>query len=233
MEFKFSCPNCGQRIAATLDQIGARGMCPTCSSPFDVPAPDGQSGARKTPPPPPPLAQTHSAPSSGAPPPPPPAKKAAGNYNWIAAVMAMVMILGFRGCFSGGSDANRITKVLNRCAEISRQAARYNNDPGMQASFFASEAQKIDVSRCPPDFRMAFQAHIFAWQQAAPAFANNNFATNFLEGFMAGTSGDSRFLGGANRGAGMATQNINSTYFELTQIAARYGAKIPTSIAGE
>ena len=39
MEFKFSCPHCGRHISATTEYVGVRTTCPTCSSPFDVPAP--------------------------------------------------------------------------------------------------------------------------------------------------------------------------------------------------
>ena len=38
-EFKFECPNCGQRIAAPIQQAGTRGICPTCQTEFTVPHP--------------------------------------------------------------------------------------------------------------------------------------------------------------------------------------------------
>jgi hypothetical protein len=40
MKYKFSCPHCGQRIATTPEYIGVQAACPTCSLPFEVPAPD-------------------------------------------------------------------------------------------------------------------------------------------------------------------------------------------------
>ena len=39
MEFKFSCPNCGQHITASSEEVGVHTACPTCSSPLDIPAP--------------------------------------------------------------------------------------------------------------------------------------------------------------------------------------------------
>ena len=132
-----------------------------------------------------------------------------------------------------GSDSSRITKVLKQCAEVSQRAAAYNNSPGAQANFISAEFQKIDVSGCPAEFRMAFQSHVFAWQQAAPALGNNNLGTAFLEGLAAGVTEDPRFIGQAGQQAGYAGQQINATYYQLTQIAAKYGARIPRPVAGE
>ncbi|HEY3899351.1 MAG TPA: hypothetical protein VGM54_12090 [Chthoniobacter sp.] len=39
MNFKFACPNCGQRIGATLEDVGTIGGCPSCQQQFTVPAP--------------------------------------------------------------------------------------------------------------------------------------------------------------------------------------------------
>lgn len=144
------------------------------------------------------------------------------------AVIAVAFILS--AC---GSDSSRITKVLEQCAKISQRAAVYNNSPGVQAGFIAAESQKIDVTGCPPDFRMAFQSHVFAWQQAAPSLGNNNLGTAFLEGLAAGVTEDPRFIGQAEQEASYAGQQINATYYRLTQIAAKYGARIPRSVVGE
>jgi hypothetical protein len=147
--------------------------------------------------------------------------------NLIAAVLIAFTLAG---C---GSDSSCITKVLEQCSQISHRAAAYNNSPGAQANYIAAEFQKIDVSGCPEDFRMAFQSHIFAWQQAAPALGNNNLGTAFLEGVVSGLADDPRFIGQAGQQAGYAGQQINATYYQLTQIAAKYGARIPRSVAGE
>jgi hypothetical protein len=39
MNFKFACPSCGQRIGATLEDVGTIGGCPSCQQEFTVPAP--------------------------------------------------------------------------------------------------------------------------------------------------------------------------------------------------
>ena len=39
MNFKFECPNCKQRIAASRDDAGTIGTCPSCATQFTVPTP--------------------------------------------------------------------------------------------------------------------------------------------------------------------------------------------------
>jgi len=237
MEFKFYCPHCGQHISATTNQVGKRGACPTCSRAFDVPAPAGYQSEQKSPPPPPPsqhaAAEAQNPPTTNIPPPPPQEKKPKSPFSFVGIALVVLVIVGIRSCFSGGSDASKITNVLDRCAEIGQRAAQYNANPGAQANFIAREFQKIDVANCPQDFRAAFQAHIFAWQQAGPYLGNDTLSTSFLEGVLAGATKDSRFIGAAGDQAALARQQINSTYFSLTQIAARYGARVPNSVAGD
>jgi hypothetical protein len=58
-EFKFSCPNCQQSIAATSEYSGVQINCPSCQKPLVVPHAPGAASSIATPTPP------------GAPPPPP------------------------------------------------------------------------------------------------------------------------------------------------------------------
>jgi len=144
------------------------------------------------------------------------------------AVLAFSLLIG-----CSKSDGDRITDILNQCAQNSHKAASLNSNPGAQANYIASSFQSMDVTKCPADFRMAFQAHAFAWQQAVASFANNNFGTAFLEGLAAGATDDPRFIGQAGGQAAYAAQEINRTYYALTQIAAKYGARIPRSVVGQ
>ena len=144
--------------------------------------------------------------------------------------LAAVIALALTGC---GSDASRITSVLKECKKVSHEAQIFRNNPEAMANFIANGFQKIDVTRCPPEFREAFQAHVFAWQQAAPALGNNTFGTAFIEGFAAGMTNNPGYIGQASEQAAYAGQQINATYYVLAQIAAHYGARIPRSAAGE
>ena len=146
-------------------------------------------------------------------------------------LIAFIAFSLIAGCSK--SDGDRITEILNQCAQNSHKAAALNSNPGAQANYVASSLQGMDVSKCQADFRMAFQAHAFAWQQAAPYLSNNNVATAFFEGLAAGATDDPRFIGQAGQQAAYAAQQINQTYYTLTQIAAKYGARIPRSVVGQ
>jgi len=122
--------------------------------------------------------------------------------------------------------------VLEKCATKSQEAAKYT-DVAAQANFISRTFQEINVTHCPADFRMAFQAHAIAWQEAVPAYSNNSAGTAFVEGFAAAVTQNPEYVGQANQQANYASQKINDTYYVLTQIAAKYGARIPRSVVGE
>ncbi len=52
----------------------------------------------------------------------------------------------------------------------------------------------MDVTKCPADFRMPFQAYALAWQDAVPSIANDNLTMAFLEGVAARTFDALRFI---------------------------------------
>ena len=141
--------------------------------------------------------------------------------TWIAALILPLLLIG---C---GSDASHIEKILNRCAEISRQVSGRGLGPATQARMVADAFQTLNVSDCPVDFRIAFQDHINAWRNAQAAFSSNNLPNNFLEGFIAGVREDPASIGCLQAQANLAASQVNATYYELTRIAARYGARIP------
>lgn len=130
------------------------------------------------------------------------------------------------------TEAQAITSVLNKCAVVSKTAGKYSA-PVEQAAFVARSFQAIDVRGCPADFRMAFQAHVNAWQEASSAFAGNTAGNAFLEGVAAGLTQNPGYIGQAGQQATYAAEQVDATYYTLTQIAAKYGARIPRSVVGE
>lgn len=138
----------------------------------------------------------------------------------IRSTFALVALSFLVAC--GRSDADRISDVLDRCAQISEKPAGFS--PGLKAKIVAEAFQKMDVSRCPADFRAAFQEHVFAWQQAAPYFANENVATSIFEKLAANNTNDPSLAGQAGQ---QAARKIKETYEVLTKVAAQYGARIP------
>ena len=86
-EFKFSCPHCGQHLAATLDWIGRAFNCPTCRKEFAVPAS------------PTPHAAPTAAPAPGAPAvPPAPAPAPSGKTSGLAIAS---LVCGLVPCLGG------------------------------------------------------------------------------------------------------------------------------------
>lgn len=145
----------------------------------------------------------------------------------LAVAGLWLLILHVTGC--SRTPAGSIEHVLNECAEISKAAGVYH-DHAAQAGYVADRFQALDTSGCPLDFRAAFQAHVNAWRQAQMAFANNTLPNNFIEGAVAGFTGDNSNLGTTMGAASQAASDINSTYYQLTTIAAAYGARVPRSV---
>jgi hypothetical protein len=94
-EFKFSCPHCGQHLAATPDSIGRAFNCPTCQKEFAVPvSPPPHTAPTAVPTPgvpalPPPPAAT---------PPPPPAPAPSGKTSGLAVAS---LVCGLVPCLGG------------------------------------------------------------------------------------------------------------------------------------
>lgn len=133
-------------------------------------------------------------------------------------------------CSGGGasSEARAINRVLGESQKIAANAAnRFQNDPGNYALFVSQQYQRVELNGCPSDFRYAYQQHINAWHQAAPYFAVNIPLNSFLEGLYSGYTGDFSSFGATNYNAQVAAQGIQQTYYQLTQLAAGYGANIP------
>ena len=145
----------------------------------------------------------------------------------ILAVAGLWLLMFIGAC--SRTPAGSIEHVLNQCAEISSAASRQQSLTA-KAGYVADHFQALDTSGCPMDFRMAFQAHVNAWRQAQMAFANNTLTNNFIEGAVAGFSGNTSNVGATMGAASQANEDINSTYYQLTTIAAAYGARVPRSV---
>jgi hypothetical protein len=95
---------------------------------------------------------------------------------------------------------------------------------------YCEEANQLDLSGCPADFRVAFRHYIAAvgdMQQAA-AQMPEDFAQGVLMGAL-----NSALLGEADGGVGRIQGNMNlamermkATYAEVERIGAKYGAAL-------
>lgn len=150
----------------------------------------------------------------------------------LGALPGLLFLVGmFFGALSQGSgEAAAIERVLQEDLAISREAkTRFPNNAPEAARHIAKRMQGIDTTRCPAEFRLAFQRHANAWEQSVAYIAADTPLTAFLEGLHAGATDDYRFFGLSNQQASLAKEQIDATYRELKEIAAAYGARIPTS----
>ncbi len=139
------------------------------------------------------------------------------------------VLLGLGGGSVGNPEAAAMERALTQGIEIGREAAkRFPNDAARQSRFIAFELQKVDTRGCPPEFRVAYQRNVEAWEIATPYFHADNPMTSFLEGLYGGLSNDYSVIGTSNYQARLAAQNIDETYQHLKMTAVALGAGIPT-----
>lgn len=149
----------------------------------------------------------------------------------VFASLILSLVLAVSGC--SRSPARPIENVLNQCAKISADANALHANSSTTAGYVADHMQTIDTSACPQDFREAFQIHINAWREAQNANARNTLDNALVEGAVAEIRQDSSGIGAAASAADAANQDINATYYQVTEIAAKYGAKIPRSAVNQ
>lgn len=102
--------------------------------------------------------------------------------------------------------------------------------------------RSIDLSECPLDFRVAYMAHIHAWDEAAAVMAandklNSNEDSDAIAGGLAtlfssdATPWQDHLNAKANieRLAAQADADIKSTFNQVEILAAAYGARVPHS----
>lgn len=149
----------------------------------------------------------------------------------VGALPGLLFLVGmiFGSIAPGFVVATEMERALREGIEVGRDAEkRYSDDAAKQSRFIASELQKIDTQGCPPEFRLAFQRNIDAWETAVPYFEANNPGTHFLEGFFGALANDYSGVGFSDYQARLAVENIEATYRDLREIAIAYGASIPT-----
>ncbi len=91
--------------------------------------------------------------------------------------IGIFMLLG--GCTSK-SDYT-IGSVLVKWENSFAQANNNGMSAGAAAAFMATEMQKMDTRRCPPEFRVAFQQHRNAWAEAAQVFSQETSLKKYME----------------------------------------------------
>jgi hypothetical protein len=95
---------------------------------------------------------------------------------------------------------------------------------------YRKELGRLDMSDCPPDFRVAYRHHISAWGDAEAAI--KQVPEGFLEGVFVGAMNSllhGEIDGGGRRLEGNIKRElecVRDSWFEVEKIGAKYGAAL-------
>lgn len=146
----------------------------------------------------------------------------------VSIVVALGVALSGVGS-SSSAEARSIEKVLTQVMRVEKEANKSpSSDSATTARFFARELLRIDTRSCPPEFRVAYQDLVAAWETAIPYLSADTALTTFLEGFVGGLTSDYSGVGRSGEQAQLAIQQIRSSAQALHRIAVAHGARIPT-----
>jgi hypothetical protein len=132
-------------------------------------------------------------------------------------------------------DKHAILRVLRADQELTRQ--RDALPPGATPSKIAwaigrycDDLERLDMSDCPADFRVAYRHHVGAWREARAAIAK--LPDDIFEGVFMGAMNSilrGELDGGASRLEGdvkRSLERVRDTWIEVEKIGARYGAAL-------
>lgn len=158
-------------------------------------------------------------------------------------VVVLFLIVGGVGC-SNSADATKAaaakTKVaIERVWSADQKLAKVRDNLPPKATpsqiswaigVYCDDLEKIDMSDCPADFRVAYTQHIRAWRESQEAVKQlpdsffKGLAMGFFNGVFRGErdGGTSRLEGDLKR----AAERTRSTWEEVEKIGAKYGAAL-------
>ncbi len=149
--------------------------------------------------------------------------------------LGWVVIQGAMPGDSGQMEA--ILRVLTEDDGISKEtmgSLSTDDTPSVYAEAigrYLIQVQAVDTSDCPADFRVAFKRHLDCWIDLRTALKAmpDDFLQGFFVGFMNGYFFGEKD-GGMNRMTGNVRQaalEIRTSFREVEEIAAKYGAALP------
>lgn len=156
-------------------------------------------------------------------------------------VITVILTLAV-GCRDAASTADSpapgneaIQRILQRHAELVKYRAEAETSlatPSQIADVwgrFCAESEQLDLSACPPDFRVAFRQHVRACRDVEAAIREfpDDFQEGLLIGLLNGLGGEGD--GGINRlerEFKAAFQRGNSTFDEVERTALKYGTAL-------
>ena len=153
------------------------------------------------------------------------------------AIVAMLTAALASGCGSSSAERNKaaILRVLRQDQELTkkRESLPPNSSPSEIARAvgqYCTDLERLELSDCPADFRVAYRQHMRAWREAQAAI--QQLPDSFLEGVFVGALNS--FLrgehdGGAARLEGdlkRSLERVRTTWEEVEKIGAKYGAAL-------
>ena len=160
--------------------------------------------------------------------------------HFILAVLPLVPFVA--GCSSSSlvtSEAERTKVVVLRVLQADRQLSKRfealppNTTPSQFAwavGMYCDGLERLEMSDCPADFRVAYRHHVQAWRETQAAL--KQLPDGFLEGLFMGAmnsflrreqdGGVARLEGGLQR----AMERVRDTWIEVEKTGAKYGAAL-------
>lgn len=152
--------------------------------------------------------------------------------TWSAILVGLTI-----GCGPSATERTRseILQVLQADRDVSKKnigALPTNAGTTRTAAaidVYLAAMEKLDLSACPADFRVAFRNHVQAWREAQTVI--KQLPDGLLEGLLMGAFNG--VLGESDGGQGrmnealqQAQERIRSTYEEVEKIGVKYGAAL-------
>jgi hypothetical protein len=160
----------------------------------------------------------------------------------IALGIAALLALSSCGCGTSASDVahsdktkQAILRVLGQDQQLAkkRKTLPPKSTPTQIAwgvGQYCDELDRLDMSDCPADFRVAYTQHIRAWREAESAI--QRLPDSFLQGVLMGAmnsilrgetdGGQSRLEGELKH----ALERVRMTWEEVERVGAKYGAAL-------
>ena len=141
------CPHCSTESPFPSEQIGKSVFCPKCGKSMTV---ENSNPVQ--------VEQTKS-------------QRNKTIFKLVAAIVAIVLVV-FISVSCSPSNKKAIETVIAKDKAISEsfEAPKSIADAKKMLASIVDQMQRINLDDCPEDFRVAYQKHINAWQQAYVAF---------------------------------------------------------------
>lgn len=150
---------------------------------------------------------------------------------WLLALGLSCLLAA--GCGKAAQTKQAILRVFKADTELSLKRESLPADASttqvaQAIEQYCTELERLDMSDCPADFRVAYVQHIRAWRETRAAV--EQLPSGFLTGFFMGAVNSllrGEIDGGQGRMEGAlkgALERVRITWEEVERVGAKYGA---------